>query len=184
MDHYMCDIYYIPEMRAYRISGSTELFLQHCQLPDMTPHQHLRALTDELTDGATEATHTPKGKHLLQLLRDKITTMLEPPPTLEEQRVVNNNIILQREADQRVIDDSPILTIKRMTDASGIIESQNPTAKWALKTTPPTHQQFTRNNTPGIMPMVVAPATHMAIPSHARQRLVTHHTLNALTCYE
>jgi hypothetical protein len=65
MDHYECDIYYITEMRAYRISGSTELFLQHCQLPDMTPHQHLRVLTDELTDGATKATHTPKDKHLL-----------------------------------------------------------------------------------------------------------------------
>jgi hypothetical protein len=65
MDHYECDIYYITEMRAYRISGSTELFLQHCQLPDMTPHQHLRVLTDELTDGATKATHTPKDKRLL-----------------------------------------------------------------------------------------------------------------------
>ncbi len=65
MDHYRCDIYYIPETRAYQISGSTELFPQHCQLPDMTPHQHLRALTDELTDGATETTHTPKGKRLL-----------------------------------------------------------------------------------------------------------------------
>jgi hypothetical protein len=112
MDHYRCDIYYLPEMRAYLILGSTELFPQHCQLPDMTPHQHLRALTDELTIGATKVTHTPKGKRLLGLLRDKITTMLAPPPTLEKHRVANNNIMLQQEAEQRVIEDSPILTIK------------------------------------------------------------------------
>jgi hypothetical protein len=52
MDHYHCDIYYIPETRAYQISGSTEIFPQHCKLSGMTPHQHLRALTDALTDGA------------------------------------------------------------------------------------------------------------------------------------
>ena len=39
-DHYRCDIYYIPETRGYRVSGSTELFPQHCQLPDVSPHQH------------------------------------------------------------------------------------------------------------------------------------------------
>ncbi len=93
MDHYRCDIYYIPETQAYRISGSTELFPQHCQLPDMTPHQISRALTDGLTDRATEVTHTLKGKCLLWLLQDKITTMFVPPPILEEQRVANHNII-------------------------------------------------------------------------------------------
>ncbi len=40
--HYRCDLYCIPETRAYPISGSAELFPQHCQLPDMTPHQHLQ----------------------------------------------------------------------------------------------------------------------------------------------
>jgi hypothetical protein len=37
-DHYRCDNYYDPETRAYRISGSTELFPQHCQLPSLTQH--------------------------------------------------------------------------------------------------------------------------------------------------
>jgi hypothetical protein len=140
MDHYRCDIYYIPETRAYRISGSTELFPQHCQLPDRTPHQHLRALTDALTDGATEATHTPNGKRLLQLLRDRITTMLALPPTLEDQRVANHNIILKQEAEeQRVMNNSPILTIEHITNAPGIVESWNPTTKWALKMAHCTH---------------------------------------------
>ena len=29
-DHYRCDLYYIPKTRAYHISGSTELYPQHC----------------------------------------------------------------------------------------------------------------------------------------------------------
>jgi hypothetical protein len=39
-DHYRCNNYYIPDTRNSRVSESMELFLQHCQLPSMTPHQH------------------------------------------------------------------------------------------------------------------------------------------------
>jgi hypothetical protein len=59
-DHYRCDFYYIPETRAYRISGSSELFPQHCQLPDMTPHQHLQELTNELNKMAIGVPDAPK----------------------------------------------------------------------------------------------------------------------------
>jgi hypothetical protein len=45
MDHYRCDHYYIPETRANHVLGSSELFPQHCQLPTLTPHQHLWDLT-------------------------------------------------------------------------------------------------------------------------------------------
>jgi hypothetical protein len=31
-DHYRCNNYYIPDTCAYHVSGSTELFSQHCQL--------------------------------------------------------------------------------------------------------------------------------------------------------
>ena len=78
-DHYRCDHYYVPETRAYRISGSTELFPQHCQLPSLTPHQQFRALTDELTDTADIFGATPKGRRLLKLLGTRITTILDPP---------------------------------------------------------------------------------------------------------
>ena len=59
-DHYRCDFYYIPETRAYRISGSSELIPQHCQLPDMMPHQHLQELTNELNKTAISVPDTPK----------------------------------------------------------------------------------------------------------------------------
>jgi hypothetical protein len=49
-DHYRCDHYYILETKAYHVFASTELYPQHCQLPFMTPHQYIPALTDELTE--------------------------------------------------------------------------------------------------------------------------------------
>ncbi len=61
-DHYCCNLYYIPETRAYQILGSTELFPQHCQLPDMTPHQHFKELTNELNKmGIEAAAHQREG---------------------------------------------------------------------------------------------------------------------------
>jgi hypothetical protein len=86
-DHYRCDLYYIPETRAYRISGSAELFPQHCQLPDMMPYQHLQELTNELNKTAIGVPVTPKQRRLLQQLEQGIKKLLTPPPNVEEQRV-------------------------------------------------------------------------------------------------
>ncbi len=100
----------------------------------------------------------------------------------------------EREVEQRVIDDTPIITITRLTDAPAIIESRNPTAKQALKNTPRLHLRVTRNNTPGIFlikPLSQVPIVPTApcrstrtMPSMARQRLVTQHGINALTIAE
>jgi hypothetical protein len=38
-DHYRCNLYFVPETRAYRISGLAELFPLHCQVPNLSqPH--------------------------------------------------------------------------------------------------------------------------------------------------
>jgi hypothetical protein len=72
------------------MSGSTELFPLHSQLPNMTPHQHLKALTDKLIDTtAIVASCTPKGKRLLKSLGKKIEDLLHPIPAQDEQRVAN-----------------------------------------------------------------------------------------------
>jgi hypothetical protein len=130
MDHHRCNIYYIPETQAYRISGSTELFPQHCQLPDMLPHQHLRALTNELSKLAPPANATPKGQRLLGLLQSCIHHILHLPPAESEQRV--DETIDKNEAEQRVINDTPIITIPCITKAPGIIQSCKPTVKRTL----------------------------------------------------
>jgi hypothetical protein len=110
-DHYQCNYYYIPETRAYRISGSTELFPRHCQVPALTPHQHLRTLIDELTKHTAEANTTPKRIRLLKLLGMWIHDLLTPPPIQDEQRVDKAGQRDAREAEQRVIHDTPIITI-------------------------------------------------------------------------
>ena len=65
-NHYRCDHYYIPETRAYRISGSTELFPQHCQLPNLTDMQHLKALTKEIHEETAKVAKTTKGRRLIK----------------------------------------------------------------------------------------------------------------------
>jgi hypothetical protein len=156
-------LYYVIETRAYRTSGLLELFPQHCQLPDITPHQHLRAPTDKLAEKTAKASSTPKGKRLLRYPVQKINNLLHPAPTCKEQRMTNGSISAKREEEQRVIADVPIITIPRTTTLSPVGTSNNPTAKRFLKVTKRLHQRVTRNNTPVIIqnPVVIEP-----IPPH------------------
>ncbi len=139
-DHYRCDLYYIIETQAYCISGSTELFPQHCQLPDMIPHQHLRALTEELAEATTVASNTPKGNQLLKFLVQKIEDLLHPAPPIKKKRVENKERLARQMEEQRVINETPIITIPRITDLPPIVTSNNPTAKWKLRGTKCLHR--------------------------------------------
>ena len=68
--------------------------------------------------------------------------ILPPVPTKTAQQRVNVG-------HQRVIDDRPIITIPRITDAPEIMESRNPTAKCQIKTTLLIHKQHMQRNIPG-----------------------------------
>jgi hypothetical protein len=87
--------------------------------------------------------------------------MLAPPPIAKEQRVSNN---LHHEAEQRVIDDTPIIHIPHLTDSPGIMESCNLAARRALKQTPCLHWQVMQNKTPGILPVLVLSVTPRRSP--------------------
>ena len=146
-------MYYVPETRAYRVSSSTELFPQHCQLPTITPHQHFRKLTNELAVEGTKVGNSPQGRRLLQMLQMHIRDILVPPlrlpqvPTIPAEQRVNAE-------QQRVIDDTPISTIPRITDAPHIMTSRNLMAKRHIKITPLVHKRHTRRNTPGGVPLI------------------------------
>ncbi len=137
-DHYQCALYYIPETRAYHISGLTELFPQHCQLPNLTPDQHFRALTDKLANETATANKTPTGRCLIKLPQSRIKQIVEPTAgiTKQEAKEQEQRVRMQH---QRVIDETPILTIPRIMSAPPIMKSQNPTAKRVLKNTPRLH---------------------------------------------
>jgi hypothetical protein len=115
-------MYYIPETRAYRILGSSVLFPQQCELPNVSPRQHLRALTNKLSNLAPPATATPKGKHLLHLLQTRVHALLHPPPVIPAEQRVDKPIDAHK-AQQRIIDDATIITIPRITEALGIMKS-------------------------------------------------------------
>ncbi len=212
-DNYRCNNYYIPETWAYRISGSTELYPQHCQLPSMTPHQHFCALTDELPEHTAQVSSNPKGRRLLKLLGTRINGLLHRAPISDEQRV--NNVHQQDtwDAQQRVIDDSSVLTVPRLTNAPPVMLTQNPMVKHILKSTPRLHRQITRNNMPGILPAtnVIKPLTPIdinaphrskwgaaplcvqphygpratpAIPTSAQQQIITQQAMSILTLWE
>jgi hypothetical protein len=68
-DHYQCNLYYIPETRAYRISGSSELFPRHCQVSNLSNMAHLKALTEELETATSLTVKTHKGCTFIHKLK-------------------------------------------------------------------------------------------------------------------
>jgi hypothetical protein len=121
----------------------------------LTHIQHLRALTKEIADETDVAAKTIQGRALIKKLQANIENILNPSTShVEEKRV-------RREDEQRVIDNTPIITIPRITTAEPILQSRNPTAKRALKNTPRIHGRVTRNNTPGAVPMFTRAKNHI-----------------------
>jgi hypothetical protein len=168
---------FVPETRAYRISGSAELFPQHCQVPFLSTSNHLQELTQEVV--STLKNMTPeKQRRVLTLFQAKLAdTTIHPEglaflsspchawilpeddfqrvpqlrtPTQEQQRVALSD-------EQRVgttPDISAIQDLRRMSDAPPIMNAPNPTTKRALQSTKRVHRRITRNNVPGTVPPI------------------------------
>jgi hypothetical protein len=177
VDHYQCNHYFVPKMRAYQISGSAELFPQHCQVPFLSTKDHLQELTNEMV--STLGAMTPaKQRRVLTLVRRKLSdevicpggpTFLTSPchawilpegneqqmpqavaPMRDQQRVVTSG-------EQRVGPTHEIISIedlRQMSDAPPIMNAPNPTTKWALKLTKRVHPRLTLNNIPGTVPPI------------------------------
>ena len=147
-DHYRCNIYYVPETRAYRILGSAELFPQHCQVPNLSNNAHLKALTKELEMTTCILAKTHKGHTLIKVLGKAITAILNPP-TASKQRVDNN--IREVETQHKNEDIAPIPIISY---TPAIMKARDLTAKRNLIKDTHTHRRITQNNTPGAVPAI------------------------------
>jgi hypothetical protein len=81
-DHYCCHHYYIPKTRGYRISGSTDLFPQHCQEPLYSHYSHVRELSSELQEHMLTVGHKSKTLKVLELLAQPLEAYISgsPPP--------------------------------------------------------------------------------------------------------
>ena len=106
----------------------------------MTPHHHLRVLMEELAEATPVASNTPKGKRLLKFLVQKIEDLLHPAPPIKEQRVEKKDGLARQTVEQRVINETPIITIPRITALPPIVTFNNPTAKRKLKGTKCLHR--------------------------------------------
>jgi hypothetical protein len=194
VDHYRCNHYFVPKTRAYQISGSAELFPQHCQVLFLTTKDHLQELTNEMV--STLGAMTPViQRHLLNLVQKKLSdegicpggpTFLMSPchawilpegneqqvpqavaPMQDQQRVVTSG-------EQRVGPTHEIILIKdlrRMSEAPPIMNVPNPTTKRVLKLTKRVHRWLTWNNIPRTVPPITrvppwrpAPTTTEATP--------------------
>ncbi len=122
-DHYRCNLYYVPETRAYRISGLVELFPQHCQVPNLSPNAHLKALNEEMQTTTVKTAGTPKERHLIQSIATAIKAILAPT-NAEEQRVATDIVFWQPPSE-----DAPIVMIQWISDAPEIMQTRDPTAK-------------------------------------------------------
>jgi len=148
-EHYRCNLYYVPETRAYRILGSAELFPQHCQVPNLSNNAHLKALTKELETSTGAAAKTHKGRMLIKVLGKAIKAILNPP-SMSEQRVDDNMYMVETQREHG--DSAP--TITRISDAPAIMKARDPTAKRNLINEKRTHQRITQHNTPGEVPAI------------------------------
>ena len=137
-------MFYVPKTRAYRVSGSAELFPQHCQVPNLSQDKHLKALTEELHTKTTVAAG-------MKLLRKHLEALISSPPTLVEQRVTN----IQSPAP-----NPELRELQRVTDSPAIMQAWDPTAKRNLIKTMCTHWRHTQRNTPGDVPAI------QRIPDH------------------
>jgi hypothetical protein len=86
-------------------------------------------------------------------LGKKIESLLNTIPVVNKQRVTEAMQLQVQAEEQRVMDDTPIITIPCITDLPTIMHTQNPSAKRALKGTTCLHHHITHNNTPDIMPV-------------------------------
>jgi hypothetical protein len=66
LNHYQCNHYFVPEMRAYCISGSAELFPQLFQVPYLMWNNNLQEVITELV---TTLSKLPPKKRACVLIK-------------------------------------------------------------------------------------------------------------------
>jgi hypothetical protein len=79
LDHYRCNHYFVPETRAYRISGSAEIFPQHCQVPFLMWNEHLNEVVNELVTTLQEMTPSKRARRVLTKPVTKLDTNIRDP---------------------------------------------------------------------------------------------------------
>ena len=141
LDHYRNCCFYVPATRSYRVSGSFDLFPQHCLLPELGPNEHATEVYNELID-SIQAMKKPAKSKLLKKMAKALRQLSTGTQPQNSEGGVISPLVSRDDEIQRV--DAPLITT-----------STNPTAPRVLNTKPRTHQCTTRANTQGLVPTIV-----------------------------
>jgi hypothetical protein len=152
-DHYCCHLYYLPKTSGYRVSGSADLFNQHCIALPYLHETHINKLAEELKGTLKQVSRRALMLTVLCTLAHHLDKFISgtPPPSpaittvtvpLEEKRVIPS------------LSPQPP-PLQRVTTAPATILASSPTAPRILRAKTCTHQQKTRSNTPGMLPMII-----------------------------
>ena len=138
-DHYRYNLYYALETKGYCVSGSANLFPQHCIAPAFTPVAQVQELSTELQD--TLATMGRKQHTLATLLTPAqhlgayvsgtpLLPSVHQEPSAESQRVIN------------IVNTATSPRIQRVSDAPATRLANNSTYDTSCKPHPvPTSAQ-------------------------------------------
>ncbi len=179
-DHYCCNLYYFPKTKGYQVSGSADLFPQHCIAPTYTPVTHVVELSTELQDTLTTLPRTACTSAVVTTLARHIDAYVlgtVPPSSREEQRV-------------DMVSPPPAIHqgIQRVTDTCHTPLANNPTSTRVLQTAPQTHLREMRANIPGALPKITRatiiaplPLTPSPIPTAKRVRIAEKRATQSIT---
>ena len=148
LDHYRNMRFYVPATKAYRTSGSFDLFPQHCMLPELTPDAHATEVYDELVESIQRIRKQPKKK-LLSNMTKALRYLARDKAPIE--RVAD---VPHSKGTKTNSEGAPV---ERMDNPPPITTSTNPTNPQILQTKPRTHQRSTRTNDPGRLPPINDP---------------------------
>ena len=156
-NHYRCNLFYVPDTRAMRISGSFELYPVHCQLPTLSPAEHTTQVVQELIR-CLEMLPPATRKRVFHTTTSAIRKFTGAPPT---DPPTYDPATLPWPASKGEQANSKGEQTQAHTSA-------NPTAPHITRTTPRVHQRHTRNNVPPtstpIEGLTAAPAPQDATP--------------------
>eukprot|EP00804_Cyclotella_cryptica_P005555 CCRYP_003060-RA/>CCRYP_003060-RA protein AED:0.28 eAED:0.31 QI:0/0/0/1/0/0/4/0/813 len=143
-DHSRNMKFYVPSTKACRVSGSYDLFPQHCILPTFTPAQHTHEVHRELFESLQTLDKPTKRKFL-----KKIARALDILNSTPEQRVTSGGDTTTHPANK--------LPMQRVVEHPTVTTSTNPTDPRELRVKPRTHQRTTRHNVPNSLPPIINP---------------------------
>ena len=84
-DHYRNMKFFVPEMDGHRVSGSFNLFPQHCLLPTLNPTPHVEAMHKELSESIMDLPKTRRQLLQKSIIKSLATIEMDLQPP---QRVV------------------------------------------------------------------------------------------------